>query len=101
MANKITYNINNYIEILNTISDNQLRNLFCDFLDNRNRMGDPLTIRGFELLVERVREIAGFNIQRQIDLVKTAVINNWKNVYAPGDAEIEDAELKKLKSFYE
>lgn len=99
--NKITYNINNYIHILDLVPDNQLRNLFCDFLDNRNRMGDPLTVKGFEHLVERVREIAGLSIQKQIELVRTAVINNWKNVYPKNEIPTADDSLDDLKNFYE
>ncbi len=98
--NKNIYNINNYIHILDTVPDNQLRNLFCDFLDNRNRMGDPMTIKGFEYLVERVRELAGLNIQKQIDLVRTAVINNWKNVYVKGEEPTDNKELDDLRNFY-
>lgn len=100
--NKSIYNINNYISVLDTIPDSHLRNLYCDFLDNRNRMGDPLTVKGFEHLIDRVREIAGLDIYNQINLVRTAVINNWKNVYPKGEApKVEDEEIKKLKSFYE
>lgn len=99
--NKITYNINNYINVLNSVPDIQLRNLFVDFLENRNAMGDPLTVKGFEHLVERVREIAGLNIQKQIELVRTAVINNWKNVYPKNELPVEDPDLKNLKSIYD
>jgi hypothetical protein len=97
--NKITYNINNYIHILDTIADAQLRNYYCDFLDNRNRMGDPLTVKGFELLIERVREIAGLSVDKQKDLLKTAIINNWKNVYSRAE-EPKDETYNKLKDFY-
>jgi hypothetical protein len=98
--NKIIYNINNYIHILDTISDSTLRNLYCDFLDNRNRIGDPLTVKGFELLIERVREIAGLNVEKQKDLLRTALINNWKNVYPKGEQQEESEDIKKLKNFY-
>lgn len=94
------YNINNYLDILNTIPDNQLRNLYCDFLDNRNRMGDPLTIKGFELLIERVREIAGIDVEQQKSLLKKAIINNWKNVYPRGEEFNNNEEHDKLKNFY-
>lgn len=97
--NKIIYNINNYIHILDTIADASLRNLYCDFLDNRNRLNDPLTVRGFELLIERVREIAGLNVDKQKELLKTALINNWKNVYSK-EERAENEELKKLNDFY-
>lgn len=97
--NKIIYNINNYLHILDTIPDEHLRNLYCYFLDNRNNMGDPLTVRGLELLIERVRELAGLNIDKQKALLRTAVINNWKNVYLKEEPE-PGGELDELKSFY-
>lgn len=99
--NKIIYNINNYIDILDTIPDEHLRNLYCYFLDNRNTMGDPLTVKGLELLIERVRELAGLDIDRQKALLRTAVINNWKNVYPKGEQPVENEVLNNLKSFYE
>lgn len=99
--NKIIYNINNYIHLLDTVPDDTLRNLYCDFLDNRNRMGDPLTVKGFEYLIERVREIAGLSIEKQKDLVRTAVINNWKNVYPRGETPAEDDTLTQLRNFYD
>lgn len=95
------YNINDYLDILNTVPDSQLRNLLVDFLENRNNMNAPLSKKGFELLIERVRELGGLDIYKQIELVKTAVINNWKNVY-PKEEEpkIENEDLKDLEKFY-
>ena len=98
--NKIIYNINNYIHILDTIPDEHLRNLYCYFLDNRNMLGAPLTVKGLELLIERVREIAGLDIDKQKALLRTAVINNWKNVYPKGEEPQSDA-AQDLKKFYE
>lgn len=98
--NKIIYNINNYLHILDTIPDEHLRNLYCYFLDNRNMMGAPLTVKGLELLIERVREIAGLNIDKQKALLRTAVINNWKNVYAKDEEPQADGALDELKNFY-
>lgn len=98
--NKVIYNINNYITILDTVPDGSLRNLYVDFLEHRNRIGDPLTVKGFELLVERVRELAGLDIDRQKDLLRTALINNWKNVYAKGEAPVENDVLNELRNKY-
>ena len=100
LNNKIIYNINNYIDILDTIPDSHLRNLYCYFLDNRNAMGDPLTVRGLELLIERVRELAGLDTDKQKALLRTAVINNWKNVYVKGE-EPKSNIPEDLKKFYE
>ena len=98
--NKILYNINNYIHILDTIPDEHLRNLYCYFLDNRNVMGDPLTVKGLELLIERVRELAGLDTDRQKALLRTAVINNWKNVYPKGEEPRSNEMIDKLNEFY-
>lgn len=100
LNNKIIYNINNYIPLLETIVDDQLRNYYATFLDNRNAMGFPLTVKGFELLIERVREIAGLDIEKQKELLKIAIINNWKNVYPKGEQPSENDQLTKLKGFY-
>lgn len=100
LKNKVLYDINNYIHILETIPDDHLRNLYCYFLDNRNAMGDPLTVKGLELLIERVRELAGLNVEKQKELLRTAVINNWKNVYQKGE-EPKSNVPDELKSFYE
>lgn len=100
-SNKVLYDINNYIHLLDTIPDSQLRNLYCDFLDNRNRMGDPLTVKGFELLIENVRAIAGLDIYKQMELVRTAVINNWKNVYPSSfDKKNSNEIIKQLEEIY-
>jgi hypothetical protein len=99
--NKVLYNINNYTDILDTIGDSHLRNLYCYFLDNRAAMGDVLTVKGLELLIERVRELAGLDVGKQKALLRTAVINNWKNVYSKDEAPAEDDTIDKLKSFYE
>lgn len=98
--NKVIYDINNYMHILDTIADSELRNLYVDFLENRNYMNSPLTVKGLELLRERVRDIVGLDIAKQKKLLKTAIINNWKNVYPKGEEPVENEDLDKLKGFY-
>ena len=62
-------------------------------------MNCPLTVKGLELLIERVRELAGLNEDKQIALVRQAVINNWKNVYDK-EEPAANSELDDLKNFY-
>lgn len=100
LNNKNIYNINNYTEILDRVGNDRLRNLYCSFLDNRARMNDPLTTKGLELLIERVRELAGLNIERQESLLKTAIINNWKNVYLKEEEPVENEVLNQLRGIY-
>lgn len=98
--NKIIYNINNYIDILDTIGDSQLRNLYVDFLEARYYMNAPLSRKGLELLRERVREIAGLDTVKQKKLLQTALINNWKNVYPKDEEPTESDVFNELNNFY-
>ena len=64
-------------------------------------MGAPLSRKGLELLIERVRELVGLDTEKQKEILKTAVINNWKNVYPKGEQPVESEELNNLRSIYQ
>lgn len=99
--NKILYDINNYIDILETISDDRLRNFYCDFIHARYEMNAPIGRKGLLLLIERVRELVGLDVDKQQELLKLALINGWKNVYLPQGEKLETEAVKNLKNFYE
>lgn len=101
LKDKDTKNINDYLDILDTIPDDRLRNIYVSFIENRRLSHAPISRDGLVLLMDRVREIAGLDIERQIDLLRTAVINNWKNVYAKNEEPKDHEIFNKLKSFYE
>lgn len=99
--NKILYDINNYIDILDNIPNDRLRNYYCDFIQARFEMGAPLGRKGLLLLIERVRELVGLDIEKQQELIKLALINGWKNVYLPQGEKLESEALNELKKIYE
>jgi hypothetical protein len=101
--NKILYDINNYIDILDTVNDSRLRNLYCDFIHARFEMNAPIGRNGLLLLIERVRELVGLDVEKQQELVKMALINGWKNVYLPVSQEMKDSgsAVDELRKFYE
>ncbi len=100
LEDKILFDINNYKEILDTIGDDQLKQLYIDFIEHRYYLGHPLSKRGLELLRERLRDLVGLNTAKQKQLLQTAIINNWKNVYPRGEEPADNEELEKLKNFY-
>lgn len=100
-GNKVLYDINNYIDILETIIDADLRNYYCYFIENRFNMNAPISRKGLLLLIERVRELAGLDIDKQKELLKIAIMNNWKNVYTSREEEQKhSAAYEKLKESY-
>lgn len=101
IKDKDTKTINDYLDILEVIVDDRLRNLYVDFIENRRAAGAPISRKGLVHLIERVRDIAGLDVERQRDLLRTAVINNWKNVYSKHEEPKDDELVSRLKSFYE
>lgn len=76
-----------YKDILDYIEDKELQHLYYDYISMRKAIGSPLTRRGLSMLINRCVRIANFDIKIQKTLLETAIINNWKSVYAPKDED--------------
>lgn len=90
-------------DILSSVVNNELRNLYVDYIEMRKHIDAPMTKRGLKMLIDRCERISGFNVRVQKLLLETAIINNWKNVYLPNPEEVKEANrevLDELKSFY-
>lgn len=84
-----------YEEILEEdVPDNELRDLYEEFIKMRQLMKLPLTEKGLELLIQRVNKLAPDSIEHQRELLDMAIMNSWKTVY-----EIRGNNLKKQNSF--
>lgn len=91
--------------ILNTIEDIELRNLYVDYIEMRRIIKAPLTKRAFKMIVDRVERLAPLDIPKQKELLETAIINNWKNIYPLKENTKPVASnndfMNKLKDMYE
>ena len=76
-------------EILETITNYDLLELYQDYIEMRDNMNAPLTKRGLKMLIERCERLSNNNIKVQKLLLETAIINNWKNVYLPNETELQ------------
>lgn len=79
--------IGEYSEILETISNDDLRNLYVDYVEMRRNIGSPITKRGLKMLIDRAYRLSNFDLPTHIHLLETATIQGWKNVYLPSDEE--------------
>lgn len=80
-----------YDEILEEIEDEELKQLYRDYIDMRNTIKSPVSKRTLSMLVDRCARMANFDLNLQKEMIEAAVINNWKSVYLP------DAKEKKKK----
>ena len=90
-------------EILATIGNVNLRALYKDYVDMRQDINAPLSALGLEKLIKRNVRLTKGNVDIQKLLLEAAIINNWKNVYLPNEAELDTAKslrVDELKSFF-
>jgi hypothetical protein len=89
-------------DILSSVKDYELKNLYVDYVEMRKGINAPLTKRGLEMLITRCERLSEFNTSVQKALLETAIINNWRNVYAPRAEEKvgRNETLESLKKFY-
>jgi hypothetical protein len=99
-TNKNNRDINSYSSILSQIVNEQLRNLYVDYIEMRRNMGSPITDRGLNMLITRCERISAGHIEKQKRLLEVAIINGWKNVYEPEVDEVKNEQVRALKEIY-
>ena len=75
-----------YDILLAEIEDDELRDLYMDYVLMRNE-NSPLTPKGLKMLIARGFRLSEFNPSVHKSIVETAIINNWLNIYAPKPEE--------------
>ena len=96
-------NLEEFEDILSLVVNEDLKNLYVDYIEMRKHINAPMTRRALRMLIDRCERISSFNVRVQKLLLETAIINNWKNVYMPREEEVREANrevLDELKSFY-
>lgn len=74
-------------EILLTIDDIELAELYRAYAEWRATTDAPLTKQGLQMLIKRCERLSGFDIATQRAMVETALIQGWRNVFSPKDEE--------------
>ena len=83
--------------ILATISYPSLEDMYREYIKMREEIGAPLKPIGLEKLIKRNERLTRGDYNLQKVLLEAAIINNWKNVYLPNEAEVETAHSLKIQ----
>lgn len=78
---------NGYDELLSSVEDESLRELYIDYIKMRKLIKAPMTDRALQMLINKVGELEPNSIERQKRLLQTAIMNNWKSVYPLKEGE--------------
>lgn len=67
--------------LLDEISDDELRNLYYEFIEMRKKIKSPIASeRALKMLINKVNELDK-DIGRQKKMLENSIVNNWKSVY--------------------
>lgn len=99
-----------YDVILENINDDTLKDLYYEFLKMRKLAKAPMTDRALTMLISKVNELEPNNVERQKQLLRNSIMNNWKSVYplkedtatmSTGGMSTQDIErLTRLRDIY-
>lgn len=70
-----------YDEILSSVENDGLRDLYYEYIKMRKMIKAPMTDRALEMLVGKVNKLEPNSIVNQKKLLENAIMNNWKSVY--------------------
>lgn len=81
------------IDIDNNVffSNNDVNNLFIDYLDMRKKIKKPATKRAIELLIKKLRSMSNNNDGR-CAIIEQSIINNWQDLFHAKEVVYEKRE---------
>ena len=77
---------NKYSDILSKVVNDELRELYLEYIKMRKMIKSPMTDRALTMLINKVNELEPNSLENQKKLLETAIMNNWKSVYPLRDA---------------
>lgn len=72
------------------VSDDDLRELFVEFIKMRKLIKAPMTDRALKILIKKVFELEPHNLERQKKLLENSIANGWKSVYQIKDDKLPE-----------
>lgn len=69
------------------VSDQELRDMYHEYILMREEIGAPLTQRSLKLLIARCERLSEFDIGLQKAMIEQSCLQQWKSVYPPSKNE--------------
>lgn len=74
--------------LVSSVHDEELFELYKDYIEMRKEMEAPLTAKGLQMLIKRCERLSKNNIKVQRLLLENSLLNGWKNVFLPTETEL-------------
>ncbi len=76
--------------ILNSVADEELKNLYYEFIKMRTLIKKPMTDKALTLLIGRAEKLAPNNIALQKTMLSNAIQNSWQSIYLPKEQVVNN-----------
>lgn len=88
--NELNKDKNKEIEsiLIDSVPDEELRELYKDYIVVREEINAPLSPRGLKMLITRCERLSKHNIRVQKLLLENSIVNGWKNVFEPTASDL-------------
>lgn len=102
LENQLTNKEREINELLSTIEDSELRDLYNEYITQREENNNPLSPKGLKMMIARGHRLSNFDLSTHRAIIETAIINNWANLYEPRNEEKigRNGYLEERKKYY-
>lgn len=90
-----------YDDILAAVENDDLKDLFREYIKMRKMIKAPMTDRALKMLIAKVKDLEPLSIERQKKLLETAILNNWKSVYPLRDGKNQQQGQQQEETEYQ
>ena len=87
-----------YDAILSSIANEDLRDLYLEYIKMRKMIKAPMTDRALAMLINKVNDLEPFSVENQKKMLEIAIMNNWKSVYPLKNTEKSNGAQDKQPS---
>lgn len=90
-----------YDEILSAVENEELKELYLEYIKMRKLIKSPLTDRALKMLIKKVNNYEPDDLDRRKKLLENAILNNWKSVYPLKDTPTRSTKRHRRADYSE
>ena len=60
----------------------EMRSIVFEFIEHRKEIRHPFTVRGLRMMLKKLNELSGGNIQTSTKILEQSIANGWQGIFA-------------------
>lgn len=77
------------------VKNEEIRETLREFIKMRTFIKKPMTCRALELLIAKLKKMAGQDKQKALDILNNSIVNCWQDIYMPKNEPISIQEEQR------